>query len=106
MWNQFTIEKNGAFFVLFHDSMSYYNMQADTLNKLIKIISWDSSFNGELHYQKMDSARWMFEGTCGKDSLRFVTRQSDISNTNRLFKNYGRIIWSWNPSDPPYYNLH
>jgi hypothetical protein len=102
MWIKFSIEQGGRFYALFPDgSVSDYTLELDTLKKIIKITSWDSSFNGKLHYRNIDSANWLFEGTNGLDSLRFITRQIDIYE-HPLFKNYGKIKWSWSPSAPPY----
>ncbi len=100
-WIKFSIEEGGWFYALFPGGhISNYHLEADTLKKTIKIISWDSSFNGKLHYRNIDSANWLFEGTDGRDSLRFITRQIDIYK-HPLFKDYGRIIWSWSLSAPP-----
>ncbi len=100
-WIKFSIEEGGWFYALFPDgSVSNYHLEGDTLKKTIKITSWDSSFIGKLHYRNIDSANWLFEGTDGRDSLRFITRQIDIYK-HPLLKGYGKIIWSWSPSAPP-----
>ncbi|HEX4850988.1 MAG TPA: hypothetical protein VFV08_09290 [Puia sp.] len=105
-WKAFTIGAGESFYVLFHgDSLSRYQLEVDTQNKTLRVISWDSSFNGHLHYQNLDSTIWLFEGNLGGDTLRFVSKQYDIFK-NRLFKDHEKFIWSWSPSSPPNYSLH
>ncbi|HTS45041.1 MAG TPA: hypothetical protein VMH01_11640 [Puia sp.] len=100
LWKKFTIERDDFFYVLYpKDSISRYFIKADTLNKILALTSLDSSSNGKLHYQKLDSAHWLFEGTYDRDSLRFITRQDDIYQ-HLLFKNYGKAVWSWSQSSP------
>ena len=69
-WQKFTLEKRYNLFVLDHaDSITRYNIDADTLKKTIKISSWDSTIHGNLDYIPLDSNCWLFEGQFGQDSL-------------------------------------
>ena len=81
-----------------NDSILHYHLEGDTINKTLNITSEDSSFHCKLHYVNIDPVIWLFEGTLGRDSIHFITKQIDIYKLP-LLKYYGKIIWSW--KSPP-----
>ena len=78
-----------------YDSTAEFVYDIDTVNRVVDMNSIiDTASKMKLNYQETENGQWLFDGTFGKDSIRFSCSKVDIHSLP-LLKNRGRIKWKY-----------
>lgn len=93
-WKKVVINQFDFLTVQFtNDSIAEYSFEADTASRFLQLRSGrGGDFQCNLHYIRMTPGEWTFEGILQRDSIRFVTRKTEMSDL-RLLKGYGKVKW-------------
>ena len=76
-----------------NDSWEWFSMKVDTLKKTVDLkLGSDSTYKGTLHYTNIKPGLWLFEGKLKNDSIRFVTKRTDMYDMP-VMKGYGHVKW-------------
>ncbi|MDB5144372.1 MAG: hypothetical protein JWQ66_3085, partial [Mucilaginibacter sp.] len=76
-----------------NDSWKWFYMKVDTSKRTMDIkLGTDSTYKGTLHYTNIKPGLWLFEGKLKNDSIRFVTKRTDMYDMPTM-KGYGKVKW-------------